>query len=118
MSIDLKLAFEEIKDLVLQGKALEAFEKYYADEVVMQENENPPTVGKDANRQREQEFFSKLVEFRGAEVKSVAFGEDVILSEWWLDYTHQDWGNRSYHQVSVQRWKDDQVVHERFYYGS
>ena len=74
-------------------------------------------MGKDANRQREQAFFSKLVEFRGAAVKSVAFGENVIFSEWWLDYTHQDWGERTYHQVSVQRWKDDKVVHERFYYG-
>ena len=118
MSVNLKSVFEEIKDLVLKGQALEAFEKYYADDVVMQENEAPPTVGKDANRQREQDFFSKVVEFRDAEVKSVAFGDDVIFSEWWLDYTHQDWGKRTYHQVSVQRWKDDRVVHERFYYGS
>lgn len=118
MSIDLKAAFEDITALVLKGKALEAFEKYYADDVVMQENESLPTVGKAANRQREQEFFSKVLEFRGAEVKSVAFANDMIFSEWQLDYTHQDWGKRTYHQVSVQRWKDDRVIHERFYYGS
>ena len=29
MSIDLKAAFEDIKTLVLQGKAMEAFETYY-----------------------------------------------------------------------------------------
>ncbi|NJM27776.1 MAG: nuclear transport factor 2 family protein, partial [Pseudanabaena sp. RU_4_16] len=45
MSIDLKTAFEDIKSLVLAGKAMEAFEKYYGEDVVMQENENPPTVG-------------------------------------------------------------------------
>jgi predicted DNA-binding protein YlxM (UPF0122 family) len=39
----------EINGLVLQGKALEAFEKYYHDDVIMQENENAPTVGKQAN---------------------------------------------------------------------
>ena len=116
MSTNLQAAFEDIKSLVLQGKAMEAFEKYYGDEVVMQENENPVTVGKAANRQRELEFFSKLVEFRGAEVKAVAFGEDVIISEWFLDYTHADWGKVTHDQVSVQRWKDGKVVHERFYY--
>ncbi|HEY9647534.1 MAG TPA: SnoaL-like domain-containing protein [Chroococcidiopsis sp.] len=115
---NLQAVFDEIQSLVLQGKAMDVFEKYYADDVVMQENENPPTVGKDANRQRELDFFSKLVEFRGARVKQVAFGDNVIISEWFLDYTHQDWGKRTYDQVSVQQWKDGKVVHERFYYGA
>jgi hypothetical protein len=115
---DLRAAFEEITNLVLQGKAMEAFEKYYDEDVVMQENENPEVVGKEANRQRELDFFSKLVEFRGAKVKGVAFGDDLIISEWSLDYTHADWGKKTYDQVSVQRWKDGKVVHERFYYGS
>ncbi|MBD2018848.1 nuclear transport factor 2 family protein [Leptolyngbya sp. FACHB-36] len=118
MSAELHVAFEDIKNLVLQGKAMEAFEKYYADDVVMQENENPATVGKAANRERELEFFSKVVEFRGADVKQVAYGDDVIISEWSLDYTHADWGKRTYDQVSVQQWKDGKVVHERFYYAS
>lgn len=118
MSIDLQATFADIKTLVLQGKAIEAFEKYYGEDVVMQENELPATVGKAANRDRELDFFSKVVEFRSAEVKSVAFGEDVIISEWFVDYTHQDWGKVTHDQVSVQKWKDGKVVHERFYYGS
>lgn len=117
-AIDLKAAFEDIKQLVLQGNAMEAFEKYYGEDVVMQENQNLPTVGKAANRQREEEFFAKVVEFRGAQVKNVAFGENVIISEWFLDYTHQDWGKRTYDQVSVQEWKDEKVVRERFYYAA
>lgn len=54
---DLRANFEDIKNLVLQGKAMEAFEKYYGDDVVMQENETPETVGKEANRARELDFF-------------------------------------------------------------
>jgi ketosteroid isomerase-like protein len=118
MTTNLQAAFEDIKALVLQGKAMEAFEKYYGDDVVMQENEQPATAGKEANRQRELDFFSKLVEFRGAEVKAVAFGDDVIISEWFLDYTHADYGKVTHDQVSVQRWKDGKVVHERFYYAA
>lgn len=115
---DLRANFEDIKNLVLQGKAMEAFEKYYADDVAMQENETPATMGKDANRQRELDFFSKLVEFRTAEVKAVAYGDDVIISEWFIDYTHAEWGKVTHDQVSVQRWKDGKVVHERFYYAT
>jgi hypothetical protein len=39
---------------VLEGKAVDAFEMYYDDEVVMQENGSTSTIGKNANRKREQ----------------------------------------------------------------
>jgi hypothetical protein len=115
---DLSANFEAIKSLVLQGKTMEAFEKYYGDDVVMQENETPAIFGKAANRNRELNFFSKVTEFRAMEVKAVAYGEDVIISEWFVDYTHAEWGKVTHDQVSVQRWKDGKVVHERFYYAT
>ena len=118
MSTDLRTIFEDIKTQLFAGKALDIFEQYYSDDVVMQENENPPTVGKEANRQREIDFFSKVTEFRGMELKNVAFGDDVIISEWYNDYTHAEWGSRQYHQVSVTKWKDGKIVSEKFYYAS
>ncbi|MGZ3723454.1 MAG: nuclear transport factor 2 family protein, partial [Bdellovibrionales bacterium] len=57
-----------LNQMVLEGQALEAFDKYYDDQVVMQENESAPTKGKAQNRQREIEFFGALTEFRGAKV--------------------------------------------------
>jgi hypothetical protein len=115
---DLRANFEDIKSLVLQGKAMEAFEKYYGDDVVMQENETPATIGKAANRERELDFFAKVTEFRGLELKAVAYGEDMIIAEWFVDYTHTDWGKVTHDQVSVQRWRDGKVIHERFYYAT
>ena len=49
----------DLNSMILRGNALEAFEKYYAEDVVMQENELPPTIGKGANRERERDFFLK-----------------------------------------------------------
>jgi hypothetical protein len=115
---DLRANFEDIKNLVFQGKAMEAFEKYYADDVVMQENELPATIGKVANRERELDFFSKVTEFRGMELKAIAYGDDLIIAEWFVDYTHAEWGKVTHDQVSVQRWRDGKVVHERFYYAT
>jgi SnoaL-like domain len=115
---DLRANFEDIKSLVFQGKAMEAFEKYYGDDVVMQENEAPATSGKAANRSRELDFFSKVTEFRAAAVKAVAYGDDLIISEWSVDYTHAEWGKVTHDQISVQRWKDGKVLHERFYYAT
>lgn len=118
MSHDLKAKIEELNQMVLNGKALEAFDRFYADGVVMQENDQPPTVGKAANRAREIEFFGAITEFRGAKVLSVAASGDKTFVEWHNDYTHKDWGVRRYHQVAVQTWKDGLIVHERFYYGT
>ena len=41
-----KAAVEDLIAKVVGGKALEAFDRYYADDVTMQENEQPPRVGK------------------------------------------------------------------------
>jgi hypothetical protein len=108
---------DDLNDLILQGKALEAFEKYYHEDVTMQENENFPTVGKDANRRREIEFFAAITEFRSAKPIKVAIGEGISMVQWQYDYTHKDWGVRNYTQVSVQEWKDNKIIREQFFYG-
>jgi hypothetical protein len=109
---------DDLNDLVLQGRALEAFEKYYHDEVIMQENESSPTIGKEANRQREKEFFSSITEFRTARPLKITVGEGVSMVQWHYDYTHKDWGVRNYSQVSVQEWKDGKIIKEQFLYGN
>ena len=108
----------ELNDLVLQGKALEAFDTYYDENVIMQENEFPPTVGKIANRKREEDFFSSIVEFRGAKPLKVTVGKNTTMVQWHYDYTHKDWGVRNYTQVSVQEWKEGKIVREQFFYGN
>lgn len=108
----------ELNELVLAGKAMDAFEKFYHPDVVMQENENTPTHGKDANRQRELEFFSNVTDFRGAAVLDVAVGDNTTMVVWHYDYTHRTWGERHYKQVSVQHWQDGLIIHEQFFYGN
>ena len=114
----LKQKLADLNQLVLAGQALDAFDQYYHPEVVMQENEQAPTVGKAANRKREEEFFSKITEFRSAEVKGVTVGDNLSSVIWQYDYTHKDWGVRKYTQVSVQHWQDGLIVKEQFFYGS
>ncbi|SMO74383.1 SnoaL-like domain-containing protein [Gracilimonas mengyeensis] len=107
-----------LNDLFSRGKVLEAFDTFYADEVVMQENEDEPTIGKAANREREQEFLANVTELRKAEPLKVAVGVHCTMVEWHFDYTHKEWGVRNYRQVSVQEWKDGKIVKEKFYYAN
>lgn len=108
----------ELNEMFIQGRVIEAFDKFYAEDVVMQENDLPPTIGKEANRKREIEFVENLIEVREANVLNVAIGIGCTMVEWHLDYSHKEWGVRNYKQIAVQEWENGQIVKERFYYGS
>lgn len=97
---------------------MEAFEQYYDEQVVMQENNLPPTEGKAANRQRELEFYANVTELRTIQPLDVAAGDGVTMVVWQYDYTHKEWGHKDYIQVSVQHWRDDKIVREQFFYDS
>jgi ketosteroid isomerase-like protein len=106
-----------LNDMVLSGKALEAFEQFYADDVVMQENSEEPRVGKDANRKAEEEFFASLKEFHDGKVLASAVNGDTSFSEWFMDVTFKNGYRYKLAQVSVRKWKDGKVIHERFFYN-
>ena len=115
----IKQHVEELNSMILSGKTMDAFEKFYADNVSMKENGHPATVGKDANRDREIEFFGNVTEFRGAEVLSTVVDEEqgVAMCQWNWDYTHKEWGVMKYTCVSVQKWENGQIVSEQFHYS-
>lgn len=109
---------DQLNKLVIEGKVMEAFERFYHPDVQMQENQNPPTVGKDLNRQRELEFLGNITDFRGATVEGVAIADNISFVIWSYDYSHKHWGERKYTQVSVQNWQDGQIIKEQFFYGN
>ncbi len=108
-----------LNSMILQGQIMEAFEKYYADDVTMQENNGEPRVGKVTNRAYEEAFVSSLTAFNGAEVQALAVNEEdgLTMVQWWMAFTHKEYGDIDRTQVCVQQWKDGQIVHERFFYG-
>lgn len=107
----------ELNDMIRQGKALEAFEKFYADDVVMMENDQA-FEGKEANRKREQEFFGNIAEVHGAGITSSAVSADGTTSfcEQFFDATFKDGNRMKMEEVAVRTWRDGKVIKERFYY--
>ncbi|WP_027137549.1 nuclear transport factor 2 family protein [Gaetbulibacter saemankumensis] len=108
----------DVNDLILQGKALEAFETYYHDDVIMQENDHAACVGKSLNREREKAFFDAIEEFKCAKPLKVTIGEQTTMVEWELHYVHKEYGEKRYSQVAVQEWREGKIIKEKFYYGS
>jgi hypothetical protein len=116
--LEIENSLNELNKFVLNGRMMDAFEKYYHDDVVMQENLLPPTISKVANHQRELEFLENVTEFRGAEVKGMGIGDNISFVIWKYDYTHKEWGVRDYTQVSIQEWRDGKIIKETFVYAN
>lgn len=116
--LETKKLIDGLTQMVMEGKILEAFEQYYADDVVMQENEDEPRVGKDVNREYEKAFVEGVVEVHDMKVLGIAVGEDYSTTEMYMDVTHKDWGRVARSQVSTTHWKDGKVVREKFYYNT
>ena len=116
--VEIEASLNELNSFVLNGKMMDAFEKYYHEDVVMQENHLPPTVSKNANHERELQFLDNVTEFRSAEVKGIGIGENISFVIWKYDYTHKHWGVRDYTQVSIQEWKDGKIIRETFFYAN
>lgn len=101
--------------MILAGTALEAFEIYYADGVVMIEGDGSRREGKELNRRYEEAFFGSIEEFHGAELLSTATQGDTSFSEWIFDFTPKNGQRTSMKQIAHRTWQDGCVVEERFY---
>jgi hypothetical protein len=116
--MSLKDKVNDLNRMILSGESMDAFEKYYHEDVSMQENSDPPTVGKSANRERETQTMSMIEEFFGANLISTTFGDDITMSEWEMDIKYKGAPRQKMCQVAVQKWKDGQIINERFYYSN
>ena len=118
MSNEIASLERELNQMIAAGQAMEAFERFYADDVVMQENTEPPREGKDACRKYEEEFFGNVAEFHEGSLHGSTAQGDRSYSEWIFDVTLKDGTRMRNHQVAARTWRDGKVVRERFYYGS
>ena len=109
---------KDIYDMSAQGKMLEAFEKYYHKDVEMVEASGESRKGKDANRKFEIEFMNMIKDVHGSGVKAITSNEKeaTTMVESWMDVTMKDGKRNKMEEVAVQKWKGDQITHERFYY--
>ena len=113
---DLKHRVDTLNTMIQQGRIMEAMKEFYADNVVMAENDAEPTVGLAANLERELAFVNNT-QWHGLELKDVVVDGDTSMVRWWMDFTNSDYGQRmAFTQVAYQRWEDGKIAEERYYY--
>jgi hypothetical protein len=89
---------DALNQQILNGEILDAFEKNYHEDVVMSDNDVDHRVGKDRNREHENQFVGGIKAFHGAEIKSSAVNETgpdsgTAFTEWYMHFDHEDYGD-------------------------
>ncbi len=108
---------QELYALIGEGKSLEGFEKFYADNVVVVEANGETRNGKEAQRAAINQWYQMVSDFHGGGVGSITSNEEtgVAMVESWMDVSMG--GHRmKMEEVAVQKWENGKIVHERFYY--
>lgn len=114
----MKLLIEKVSDLndlLMEGESLQALDRFYHQEVVIQKNDEAPVKGKATNRKIMESELNDILEFKSAKPLHVAFGEQTTMVEWHLNYKHRRYGERNYTQVAVQDWKEGLIIKEKLY---
>ncbi len=115
--IKLKNNVGKLNVLIKEGKIMEAFEKYYNKDVVIQVNGNPAITGKE--RKREMIFLQEIEKLNGTNIKSVTFGgidNDISMTEWVIDIENKEGKKKTIYRVNVQKWKDNKIINEKLYF--
>ena len=107
---------QQLNQAILEGKSGEAFEQFYADDVVMQENSEPPCHGKAANAKRGDEWVASIETFHGGKLLGSAVNGDRTYSEWEFDVTFKNGPRVKLCETAVRQWNNGKVQQERFYY--
>ena len=110
---------KEMYAMVGQGQMLQAFEKYYHEDITMVEATGEVREGKVANREFEEQWLSSVQEVHGGGVNNFSSNEKegITIVEAWSDMTFKDGNRMKMEEVAVQKWQGDQIIHERFYYN-
>jgi hypothetical protein len=111
-----KQNLQNILQAIGEGRLLEAFDTYYAQNCVMKENgqHDESRVGKEANRKYE-EFFANNAEFHDFQLGHIVADGDVTGYDAFMDFTIN--GQRvKRHQFAKQVWEDGKIVEETFFY--
>lgn len=117
MENQIENALLDLKELLGKGQFIEAMEKYLANDVVLQEANNEPKIGKEVCLQAERELLATVVDFGGYEMKNIAINGDTSYYEAVMDFTTNDGTKHHFEQVNRTQWKDGKIINERYFHA-
>jgi ketosteroid isomerase-like protein len=112
---DIKTAVAELADMTMQGNSMDAFEKFYAEDLEKADLDGVVVTGKAANRQIGLDLIAKITAVRDFSCRGSVVSGNRAFVVWHIDFDHTDWGPTVFNEVAIQDWQDGKIVRERFF---
>ncbi len=116
-AINLQDRLEDLFSYIREGRILDAINAFYVEDAAMQENDQPPTIGREANLEREKRFLNTVKEWQRFDVTAKGVGGNVTFYETVMDWIATDGTPVHVEQVVVAKWQDGRIIHERYYHN-
>jgi len=102
--------------LVERNAHVDALEAFYAPDATMQENQNPPRVGRDSLVANERRVLSKAKSVASHCVRPVFVNGDRVVIRWIFRFEWLDGTVTRMEELAFQRWEGERVAEETFFY--
>ena len=99
-----------------QGNFLEALQAFYAEDAVMQENNEPPSIGLANILEHERKVMAVLKQIHVNRADSFLVDGNRAAINWIYEYTDQRGRRHRLNELAYQQWRHGKIVCERFYY--
>jgi len=101
---------------VLSEDHVGAIERWYAEDASMQENQDPPRVGRDLLVAGEQRMMASVASVKSELVGPPLIAGDEVALRWRFTFTARDGRVGAQEEVAWQTWRGDKIWRETFFY--
>ena len=112
----LLVRLEKFIACVEHNKHVEAIEEFYADNASMQENNEPPRVGKALLIAHEAAALARVASVESECVRPVFHHDDHVVIRWIFVFTNNDGSKHRIEELAYQRWEGEHIAQEQFFY--
>jgi SnoaL-like protein len=101
---------------VEEGAHAEACEEFYTENSSMQENQNPPRIGRAAHVANERKIMARAKSVTSTCVRPVFVADDRVVIRWIFRFVWQDDSVMQVEELAYQRWEGERIAEETFFY--
>jgi len=95
---------------------VEAVEAFYTEDATMQENNEPPRLGRTAHVANERQVMARVKSLRSKCVRPVFVDGDKVVIRWIFHFEWQDGTVTHMEELAYQRWEGERIAEEKFFY--
>lgn len=107
---------EAFMAVVESGDYVGAIERFYDAAASMQENNDPPRVGRDVLVQGERKVMSAFKSIGARRLAPPLINGDQVAIRWAFEFTPFDGAPFKLDEIAYQTWRGERIAEEKFFY--